>query len=140
VSSNLTASATQPLSCSHSGPARLKAQQQFHRVTRSGIPKQGQCGMASTDTTLADMAHAKAQRAKEMVDTAEAELKQANATLERAIPKGDVREIQDAHQSTQKAEKAVVEAGQELDVVEVLLDSARGAGGGSGAQAGSTPA
>jgi hypothetical protein len=86
--------------------------------------------MASPDTTLAEIAHAKAQRAKEMVDTAEAELKIANATLERAIPKGDVREIQDAHECTQKAEQAVVEAGHELDVVEVLLDSARGTGQG----------
>lgn len=79
------------------------------------------------DTTLADLAHAKAQSAR--VDTAEVELKAANKTLERAIPKGDVGEIQTAHDRTQKAEVAIVEAGQELDVVEVLLDSARGDGG-----------
>lgn len=80
------------------------------------------------DPALADIAHAKAQSAREMVDTAEAELKAANKTLERAIPKGNVAEIQTAHDRTQKAEVAVVEAGQELDVVEVLLDAARGDG------------
>ena len=82
------------------------------------------------EPALADIAHTKTQRAKEMVDTAEHELKAANKTLERAIPKGNVGEIQTAHARTQKAEVAVVEAGHELDVVEVLLDSARGDGAG----------
>ncbi len=81
------------------------------------------------DPALADIARAKAQSAREKVDTAEVELKAANKTLERAIPKGNVEEIQTAHDRTQKAEAAVVEAGQELDVVEVVLDSARGDGG-----------
>ncbi len=80
------------------------------------------------EPALADIAHAKAQRARAKVDTAEVELKAANETLERAIPKGNTREIQNAHDRTQKAEVAVIEAGHELDVVEVLLDSARGDG------------
>ncbi len=75
---------------------------------------------------IADIAHAKAQRAREKVDTAEEELKVANSTLERAIPRGNVVEIEKAHARTKRAEAAVVQAGHELDVVEVLLDSARG--------------
>lgn len=79
------------------------------------------------NSDIADIAHAKARRARRKVDIAEAELKSANRTLEEAIPKGNVEEIQDAHDCTKKAEVAVVQAGHELDVVEVLLDSARGA-------------
>lgn len=82
------------------------------------------------NSDIADIAHAKAQRARESVETAEEELKAANRTLEKAIPKGNVVEIETAHARTKKAEVAVVQAGHELDVVEVLLDSARGAAAG----------
>lgn len=80
----------------------------------------------SIEPSLAGVALAKAQRARGNIDTAEVELKAANATLERAIPAGNVAEIRRAHDRTQKAEEAVVKAGQELEVVEIALDVARG--------------
>jgi hypothetical protein len=80
--------------------------------------------MALTDKSLAEVTHTRAHRARMQIDKAEAELEAANHTLDVAIPKGDVEEIQQAHICTQKAEQAVTKASHELAVVETLLDAA----------------
>ncbi|MES2785322.1 MAG: hypothetical protein V4684_07655 [Pseudomonadota bacterium] len=79
--------------------------------------------MALSPDSLAEVAHRKAQRAREKVANAEGELKSANRKLEKAIPRGDTNEIQSAHTLTQKAEHEVVAAGEELQVVESLLEA-----------------
>lgn len=56
------------------------------------------------------------------VRDAEADLRQANLKLEKAIPVADKAAIMEAHEQTQSAEKAVIEASEELQVLGELLE------------------
>src|SRR5205823_2958036 len=80
--------------------------------------------MALTAQSLAAAAKRKTVRAKKHVEAAEAELKQANRKLEKAIPLGDTEQVQQAHEKTQEAERAVAVASQDLEVATELLDQA----------------
>lgn len=62
------------------------------------------------------------RRARVDVELAEERLKVANEKLEKAIPRGDTRKIQGAHEDTVRAEEAVARANDELQVVETLLE------------------
>lgn len=74
--------------------------------------------------SINDAAKKRAQRALVNVELAEEQLKSANQTLEKAIPEGDIDEIQSAHEETKEAEGAVAKAHADLEVVETLLDAA----------------
>src|SRR4051812_40664772 len=79
--------------------------------------------MALSAQSITEAAKARAHRALVNVEVAEAQLKSANETLEKAIPEGDIDEIKDAHADTQQAEEAVAHANEDLQVVETLLDA-----------------
>lgn len=64
--------------------------------------------------------------AQKNAELAEKELVNANAELTVAIKEEDTRHAKSAHARTQRAEKAVGEAKQQIEVVEVLLDAAEG--------------
>ena len=85
--------------------------------------------MSLTAQSINEAAKKRAQRALLNVEIAEAQLTSANETLEKAIPEGDIEEIQEAHEETQQAEEAVAQANEDLQVVEVLLDAAAPSGG-----------
>lgn len=78
--------------------------------------------MALTAQSFAAAARRKTARAKKHVEAAEADLKQANRELENAIPLRDTEQVQQAHERTQEAEKAVAVAAQDLEVATELLD------------------
>ena len=77
--------------------------------------------MALTPESFTAIAQRKAQSAQVHVQVAEEELKEANEQLEQAIPLGDTEEIRVAHEHTQEAERAVIKASEELEVVSELL-------------------
>jgi hypothetical protein len=77
--------------------------------------------MALTLRSLASAAKRRAQRAQQHVQQAEEDLQVANSELDRAIPSGDVTQIQHARQRTGQAERAVADAAEELEVVGELL-------------------
>jgi hypothetical protein len=79
--------------------------------------------MALSTQSITEAAKARAHRALVKVEVAEAQLKSANETLEKAIPEGDIEEIQDAHVETKQAEEAVAHANEDLQVVETLLEA-----------------
>ena len=79
--------------------------------------------MALSTQSITEAAKARAHRALMNVEVAEAQLKTANETLEKAIPEGDIEEIQDAHVETKQAEEAVAQANEDLQVVETLLEA-----------------
>lgn len=83
--------------------------------------------MALTDNPLTRAAKKKAVSAREKARIAEGELVAANEDLKDAIDHRDsTAKIKRAHSRTQVAEKAVAEAAEEMEVVEVLLDVAEG--------------
>ena len=79
--------------------------------------------MALSANSINEAAKTRAHRALVNVEVAEAQLKTANETLEKAIPEGDIEEIQVAHDDTLQAEEAVARANEDLQVVEALLDA-----------------
>ncbi len=81
--------------------------------------------MAQIDGSLTRAAKKKAASAREKAKLAEGELVAANADLRDAIDESSAK-VKRAHTRTQVAEKAVSEAAQEMEVVEVLLDVAEG--------------
>lgn len=81
--------------------------------------------MALSLKSLAEVAQKRARRARASIQRAEARLKVANSTLERAIPNGHAKAIEDAHEDTKCAEHAVQSANEDLQVVEELLDTER---------------
>jgi hypothetical protein len=96
-------------------------------LAASGLPQPFACGilraMALSAQSITEAAKARARRALVNVEVAEAQLKSANETLEKAIPEGDIEEIQDAHVETKQAEQAVAHANEDLQVVETLLEA-----------------
>lgn len=80
--------------------------------------------MALTLKSLATAARRRAERAHGHVEEARQELAKANEELDSAIPSGDTDRIRQAHERTQCAEQAVVEASDDLDVVGELLSEA----------------
>ena len=81
--------------------------------------------MTQVDTSLTRAAKKKAASAREKAKIAEGNLVAANADLRDAIDESSEK-VKRAHVRTQVAEKAVAEAAQEMEVVEVLLDVAEG--------------
>lgn len=77
--------------------------------------------MALTPRSLASAARRRVDRAQQHVHEAEEQLGEANKELAASIPSGDVNRIRYAHAVTQKAEKAVAGAADELDVAGELL-------------------
>jgi hypothetical protein len=78
--------------------------------------------MSLTPESLNAIAKRKARRAQQHVEAAEAQLKDANARLGKAIPSGDTGEMRVAQSRTQQAEQAVSKAAEELELVGELLD------------------
>lgn len=95
-------------------------------------PAIGECDnleMATTPDSLTQAAKKKAVSAREKARLAEGELVAANKDLSDAIEESSPK-VKRAHSRTQVAEKAVSEAAQEMEVVEVLLDVAEGVASG----------
>ncbi|MEJ6022272.1 hypothetical protein [Ramlibacter sp. PS4R-6] len=78
--------------------------------------------MSLSMQSIHEVAKKRTRRARANVERAEAQLKSANETLEKAIPQGDTEQIEVAHIETKQAEEAVSKATGDLQVVETLLE------------------
>jgi hypothetical protein len=103
--------------CSRHPASLSRSRAAFFAASQGALP------MALSAQSITEAAKARAHRALLNVEVAEAQLKTANETLEKAIPEGDIEEIQSAHVDTQQAEEAVAQANADLQVVETLLDA-----------------
>ena len=90
--------------------------------------------MALNQQSITNAAKRKALIAQHHVKDAEAELKEANEKLDKGIPAADQKTIVEVHRRTKVAERAVVEASEELEVLGELLESS--AAGSAGTRSG----
>ena len=83
--------------------------------------------MALTSTSIAAAARSKADHAQQHVRTAETQLHAANEELKDALPRHNLKKVEQAAERTVAAEAQVKQAADELEVVKVLLDAQRDA-------------